>query len=273
MRILRGSIAIAAVAATGALASARAGPMDKAPVEVGHQIYSAQNADRDWSLNLKGDPPCAFRFELRPSDQWIQESPKQPEPVERSELQGPTDSTDPAAFDAPVWTAYQFKIAPGVPSAARWVVLGDWHVRPDPGDTAILSSPWQLELLAGDILAFETIGSTEKPVKNTTPVNYLWKSPAPIVRGVWHSLASVVYFDWRPGGKGAVTVWLDGTRIVDYKGPFGYNTGRPPYFKFGIYRSKSPETLVVDYANVETSRASLAWRIAAPPPICGVRPK
>jgi hypothetical protein len=267
-RIARDGV-MASAAAMLCAAVAHAGPIDKTPVTVGNQIFFAQNADHPWSLNLTGDPPCMFRFEVRPHDRWVQET--QADVVERSELHGPDDETDPARFGAETWTAYQFRIEPGTPSTAAWVVLGDWHVRPDPEDTGTMSSPWQLELRRGDILVFDIRTSSQKPVLSNAPEQHIYTSPAPIARGVWHSLVSVADFDWRPKGTGGVTVWLDGAKIVDYQGPFGYNTRRTPYFKFGIYREAAPGTLAVDYANIETSRTSLAARIHAPPPVCAAK--
>jgi hypothetical protein len=244
-----------------------AGPMDKAPVDVGRLTYFAQNADRSWSLNLKGDPPCLYRFEVRAGDRWVQETANN-DGVERSELRGPNDETNPARLNAETWTAYQFRIEPGPESTADWVVLGDWHVLPDADDTAPMSSPWQLELRKGDILVFDIRVSDEKPVRHNAAERHIYTSSMPITRGVWHSLVSVADFDWRLQGNGGVTVWLDGKKIADYHGRFGYFLTRPPYFKFGIYRSSAPETLVVDYANVGIARSSLASRILAPPPVC-----
>jgi hypothetical protein len=248
--------------------AAEGGLMSKVRIAVGNQLYWTQNAERPWSLNLEDDPAC-YRFELRAGDRWVGET--QVATVERSELSGPGDETDPAIFRTPVWTAYQFRIEPGPPSTAPWVVLGDWHVRPDPDDTATMSSPWQLELRKGDILVFDIRLSSEKPVLDIAPELHVYTSPAPITRGEWHSIVSVADFDWRPKGEGGVTVWLDGATIADYRGPFGYDTARPPYFKFGVYRAAAPETLAVDYANVETSRYSLASHIHAPPPICSAK--
>jgi hypothetical protein len=252
--------------ALGAVAS-DAGTANKTPLDIGGLTYYAQNAGHEWSLNLKGDPACLYRFEVRAGDQWVQEKSANAG-VERSELQGPTDDSDPARFNSETWTAYQFRIEPGVVSAAKWVVLGDWHVRPDPGDVAIMSSPWQLELRQGDVLVFDIRISDEKPVRDVAPERHIYTAPGPIARGVWHSLVSDSNFDWRPQGNGGVTVWLDGKQIVNYHGPFGYDTTLPPYFKFGIYRSAAPETIAVDYTNVVIARHSLAARIQDPPSIC-----
>ncbi len=258
------TFAVCIVALSGT--TLHAGPMDNAPLSVGGRIYSVQNADRSWSLNLKGDPPCLYRFEVRAGDRWPGEI--QTADVERSEVHGPVDDTNPASSDAETWTAYEFRIEPGAPDSANWVVLGDWHVRPDPEDSPKMSSPWQLELRKGDILVFDIRVSDQKPVRTNAPEWHIYTSPAPVTRGVWHSIVSLADFDWRPKGNGGVAVWLDGKEIVNYHGPFGYNTTEPPYFKFGIYRSAASEPLAVDYANIETSRSTLASRIHAPPPVC-----
>jgi hypothetical protein len=265
-RMARDGVAVCAVAMIS-LTSAQAGPINGTQVMVSGNTYFAQNANRTWSLNLTDEPPCMYRFELRPGDRWVNETPGSV--VERSELRGPVDETNPSRFDAETWTAYQFRIEPGAPSTASWVVIGDWHVRPDPEDTGIMSSPWQLELRRGDILVFDIRASSQKPVLSNAPEQHVYTSSAPIARGVWHSLVSVADFDWQPKGTGGVTVWLDGEEIVDHHGPFGYNTARPPYFKFGIYRVATRETLAVDYANIEISRTSLASRIHSPPRVCG----
>ncbi len=242
---------------------ATAGVADRQTVVIGTQRYYAQNANQDWSLTVTGAPPCLYRFEVRSGDHWIAEAQSQRALVERSELEGPTGTDDIAAFRAPVWTAYDFRIEPGAASTARWVVLGDWHVQPDPGETAAMTSPWQLVLLPGDTLAFDMRASSEKPVIHAAPWRRLWESSSPEERGVWHRLVSVSVFDWRAHGAGTVKVWLDGRKVVEYAGPFGYDTARPPYFKFGIYRADAPETLAVDYANVVTSHSPLGDTIGA----------
>jgi len=247
---------------------ARAGVPDDTQVTIDRLSYFSQNANRTWSLETAGRPICSERFDVRSGDVWPHDIQTGNAGVERSELAGPIDATNPGAFDTNVWTAYQFRIQRGVPVTSQWVVLGDWHMLPDPGDIGA-SSAWQFELLAGDILGFETRTSTQDPILVNPHMNYIWKSAAPVTRGVWHSLVSRAIFDWRPDGTGAIDVWLDGAQIIRYRGAVGYNTTRPPYFKFGVYRAAAPETLAVYYSNIAISRASLLPRVTHAPKICG----
>jgi Ca2+-binding RTX toxin-like protein len=48
--------------------------------------------------------------------------------------------------------------------------------------------------------------------------------------------------------RGSVDVWLDDEHIVDYTGFIGYGYG--VYWKQGIYRAASPETVTVDYRDL-----------------------
>jgi hypothetical protein len=261
------SFALFAAVASAAPA-ARAGVPDNAQVAVDGLSFSSQNANRGWSLETAGRPICAERFEVRSGDVWPHDVQTGNMGTERSELAGPIDATNPGVFDTNVWTAYQFRVRRGVPTTSPWVVMGDWHMLPDPGDIGA-GSPWQFELDADDILGFETRTSTEKPIVDGPHMHYIWKSAGPVTRGVWHSLVSRTIFDWRPTGEGAIDVWLDGAQIVRYRGAVGYNTTKPPYFKFGIYRAAAPETLAVYYSNIAMSRTSLLPRVTRAPNICG----
>jgi hypothetical protein len=248
-------------------AGAAGGPSGE-KIVISRATFVSQNAGRDWSFNTSGSPPCIYRFEVHSGDVWPHDVDTGQPTVERSEVTGPIDATNVGGYGVEVWTAYQFKIEIGESSSSPWVVMGDWHMQMDPGDIGV-SSPWQLELLAGDLLGFDTRTSTEKPIRTNPHMHYIWKSSAPVVRGAWHSLVSRTVFDWHTAGKGAIDMWLDGEQVVSYRGPVGFNTARPPYFKFGIYRSAAPEPLSVDYTNVDVSLSSLMSRVSQPPAICG----
>jgi hypothetical protein len=175
--------------ALSAVFVAHASVPDDAEVALDGLSFSSQNANRSWSLETAGRPICSERFEVRSGDVWPHDLQTGNAGTERSELAGPIDATNPGAFDTNVWTAYQFRVQRGARVTSPWVVLGDWHMLPDPGDIGAGSS-WQLELDAGDILGFETRTSTEKPIVDGPHMHYIWKSAAPVSRGVWHSLVS-----------------------------------------------------------------------------------
>jgi len=40
-------------------------------------------------------------------------------------------------------------------------------------------------------------------------------------------------------------MWRNGKRVLNYRGPGGYNDDEGPFFKYGIYRNDVPETYVI----------------------------
>jgi hypothetical protein len=61
-------------------------------------------------------------------------------------------------------------------------------------------------------------------------------------RGTWHD--SIYRIKWSPWADGIVEGWLDGRKVIDHRGPVGYNDRRAPVFKVGLYRDDVPETYV-----------------------------
>jgi hypothetical protein len=237
-------------------------------IDVRGQPYEVENAARDWSLQTFGKRNCLFRFELRSGDVWVNDTKRGDTAIERTEVEGPSDSRNPAEYGKDVWTAYEFKIEPGPPSTAKFLVLGDWHALPDPGDGPHEYSSWELELFPGDKLTFITHTSPNKPMLDTLHDHHLWTMSEPVARDTWHSVVSRTVFDADPNGHGAIELWFDGQKVVDYTGPVDYRNTHPPYFKFGIYRADAPETIAVQYADVAVSKSSLAARIEHPPEAC-----
>jgi hypothetical protein len=62
-------------------------------------------------------------------------------------------------------------------------------------------------------------------------------------KGVWHDFVYRVRWTYR--SDGLVEGWLDGKRIIDYRGPVGYNDSDGPYFKFGLYHHGGEKPFVV----------------------------
>lgn len=71
----------------------------------------------------------------------------------------------------------------------------------------------------------------------------------------WHHFE--VEAKWSYKDDGHVGIWWNGTKIVNYEGPVGYNDDFGPYFKFGIYRDATPETYQVYFSEVKISDCSV----------------
>jgi hypothetical protein len=89
----------------------------------------------------------------------------------------------------------------------------------------------------------------------------------PIQRGVWYN--AVIQFKAGHSGVGTIfNAWLNGVQVADYDNiPLGLADSVGHYWKFGIYRKASGDTLTVRYANVEVGSASLAARVDNPLPL------
>ena len=62
-------------------------------------------------------------------------------------------------------------------------------------------------------------------------------------KGVWHDF--VYHIKWSYKDDGFVEGWLNGKKIIDYRGPVGYNDDQGIYFKIGVYRNESEKTYVI----------------------------
>lgn len=193
-------------------------------IEIGGSPYSAHNGERPWSLDLA--EPDTFRFEVRSGDQWYQD----PGYKERSEIRGETVYDDGQTLHV----QYDMMIEPGAKNTADWLVLGQFHADDDKS-----SPPFAVELV-GDRLAI--VGRYRMPGDDDYTKLDLFVDGRDIERGVYHWVEITAKFD--NAGGGSLEVWCDGEQIVDYDGPLGYGNG--VYWKQGIYREESSETLAVD---------------------------
>ncbi|HEY8380524.1 MAG TPA: hypothetical protein VIL09_00090, partial [Microvirga sp.] len=66
-------------------------------------------------------------------------------------------------------------------------------------------------------------------------------------------------------GQGVLKVWRDGAELVSYAGPLGYNDQIGPYWKNGIYREASPETMAAQYRDLTVTPGKLPPVVAAAP--------
>jgi hypothetical protein len=104
-----------------------------------------------------------------------------------------------------------------------------------------ISSPIFAQRYIGGVHFF-TVQSMENPDSDTI------KFELPdLVRNKWHDFIFKVYLTEKPSGY--IAVWMDGARVVDYRGKTSLEKGgRDFYHKFGLYRDEwdEPMTLYFD---------------------------
>jgi hypothetical protein len=63
------------------------------------------------------------------------------------------------------------------------------------------------------------------------------------------------WLDLRYLTDGAVTAWLDGAQVVDYRGPLGFADDPPDvYFRLGLYRNRMAQPMVLYFDDFRTER-------------------
>ncbi|MCK1636934.1 heparin lyase I family protein [Bradyrhizobium sp. 157] len=195
-----------------------------------------QNANQPWSLT-KPDSHT-LRFEVRPGDHWSTAGWSDlinNGGAERSEV-----SFSPNyAPGTQVNVSYQLTVEPGAANTAAWLLLNQMHA------TTQGPPPFAVEM-AGErmqvVLRYKTSGmSSYKEV-------VAYRDPNPIQRG--HAYDMNVQMNFDPNGNGYLNVWRDGVQIVKYQGAIGM-AGASYYWKAGIYRAAAPETIVVDYRDLQ----------------------
>lgn len=192
------------------------------------------------------------RFEIRSGDQWASDAGKD---KERSELY----MLNELPFDQDVWLSYAVKVYPGDPVTSQFCHIGQFHATEDSHDAAsvpILTFRFNGE----DDLSVTTCANVEDPlvVNATGEVRYVGK----LTRGVW--VRNVLRVRFSPTNA-QLQWWENGQEKLNLANTGIGNTDEVgPYWKFGIYRTQSVETLTVEYANMELSLESLQSRIYNP---------
>lgn len=181
-----------------------------------------------------------FRFEVRPGDQWSVDRISGAD-RERAEL-----SLDeaPVRFDVRYRVSYEMLIEQGPPVTSAWLVAGQWHATEDEGD-APSSPPLAFELSGSELVIYTQSTTTPRHAKNPEGIE---RARVPgIARDRWYRISYDVRFNPQ---RGELAVRLDRRTIFSGPIPIGYADAVGPYFKFGIYRAKSPERLAVRYRNL-----------------------
>lgn len=195
--------------------------------------FAVQNAYRPWSITEVD--ANTIRFEVRNGDQWsIDPSSKQ-----RSEIA----DTNLIPNGTPIHVSYQFMVEPGLKNTANWLAIGQFHQRDYPGAPAI-SPPFAIGLHGEKMY----VRVDYSDASGSPAYKYLYMDATDIQRGHFYSMDIQIVFD--PGGRGKLVVVRDGVTIANYNGPIGYNTQDSVYWKEGIYRASTTETIAAQFRHL-----------------------
>ncbi|QRR01146.1 phage head spike fiber domain-containing protein [Dyadobacter sandarakinus] len=229
-------------------------------VSIFAQRYMAQTPNKSWSLQQATNVASpVFRFEIRSGDRWSGDLSNE-KIKERCEFYMKSGDVP---FDKDVWLSYSIRIAPGAisqMSPTDFCYLGQFHATEDSGEMST-GPVLGVRLEGGDKIAVYTASSTQNPIK--TAPTYIKRAIGTFTRGQWHRIVMRIRFS---PTRGQLQWWQNGQEMVNVSNiGIGYVDKLGPYWKFGIYRMAKPETLVVEYANMELSyTSSLYGRVSKP---------
>lgn len=233
---------------------------DTARVLIFGTEYNAQTPNKPWSLQKafnKTSP--TFRLQVKAGDRWIGDN-KGTKSRERSELY--LKNAD-LPYNQDTWLSFSIKIDPGEAlnlSAVDFCYIGQFHASEDAQD--ISSAPvLGLRLEGLDTIRIYTCSTTDNPHTVSPPA--VPRASSNFTRGIWHRI--VVRARFSPT-NGELQWWKNGQEILNITGiGMGFPDNVGPYWKFGIYRSAMPQTVAVEYANMELSyTTSLISRVTEP---------
>jgi polysaccharide lyase-like protein len=136
--------------------------------------------------------------------------------------------------------AFSMYVPPDFPIVETRLVTAQWHQR---CVVCLKRSPIVAQRFRRGVLTI-TIDS----VNGRTTA---YRHPKPI-QGQWVDLRYRIRFGLTDG---AVTVWLDGTPVVDYTGPLGYPDDAPDVdFRFGLYRDRMATPMVIYFDDYRKER-------------------
>lgn len=211
-----------------------------------------QSAGEPWSIKHSNGE---YRFEVRQGERRLKASERD-RPIERSEIQ----LQQRLSFGVDYAVSYDFKVEPGAPNASAWVNIGQIHATEDAEDAKHLGPLFAVQL-AGERMRIVARADAQR-ISGARPRDlWLYRDDADLVRGRWYHMD--VRLRLAPSGGGRLIVARDGRELVNYSGPLGYNDALGPYWKLGIYRSTSPEPMVVEFRRFSLTEGGGASEAAA----------
>ncbi|KAA6432632.1 hypothetical protein FEM33_23190 [Dyadobacter flavalbus] len=221
--------------------------------------YMTQTANKEWSLQkaMNKTSPL-YRAVVNAGEVWSGDYTNKYR--ERSEfyMKGAQ-----MPYDQDVWLSFAIKIEPGEAltlEPSDFCYLGQFHASEDEGD---ISSPPVLGFRLEGLDTFKAFTCSTTVTPHTVSPKSFLRGTSQFTRGIWHK--NVMRIRFSPT-NGQFQWWKDGVELVNISNiGIGYPDETGPYWKFGIYRSPMPQTVAVEYANMEVQfNTSLESRITNP---------
>ena len=215
--------------------------------EAGTTLAWSHEVAAPHSLRLVPDPAApgntVARFELRPGDR----------PVNLGHCAELSDF----AFKAPFGREIHYSFRTYIPEDWRdqdvRCLIAQWHAWHDWVLVEALRSPvLGIEYRDGAFLIRSCHSDRLRQSDNAQAginkrVHYVGGDHAQ--KGIWHHFDVHVRWSWRDDGE--LRVRIDDHLVVDYRGPIGYRDLLGPYFKFGLYRDPTADTVVIYHDDYE----------------------
>lgn len=165
----------------------------------------------------------AYRYSVEPTDPLTASSL-------RCEIAFSPGGTTGLPINSPFWHAFAVRI-PDWRYTKDEQQLAQWHA----GDTSGLLPIYQLLVRGSEMRLILRYDTSATPSRNTTKTLVVWRTTN-WVPNQWLTLVTQAVVSTNSNASPFVRTWINGTQVVNYKGPVGYNQPDAlPYVKHGIY--------------------------------------
>jgi hypothetical protein len=142
-----------------------------------------------------------------------------------------------------IWYSFSTFIPSDFPIVDTPAVITQWHASEDPGEKAAARSPVLAHRYANGDLVIDIRFCSQRTQRANDGTRRILFEQKNFSKGAWHDF--LYRIRWSYLSDGLVDCWLDGIQIINYKGSIGYNDGKGPYFKFGLYHHGGIKPFVI----------------------------
>ncbi|PSR52340.1 hypothetical protein AHMF7605_01780 [Adhaeribacter arboris] len=172
----------------------------------------------------------------------------------------------PAETSSNRWYGFSMNLPSGYwqnsMNSDTWDIIAQWHAMEDRGEPARFP-PIALVVSKGR-LNVVMYWATRASNTNSSISGKKVFDLGPVIKDKW--LDFVFHINFSHQSDGVMEVWLNGTKVVSFRGPNSYNDNEYPYFKTGIYKrewgSISKRALFID--DIRTATGSASYKDVAP---------